>query len=72
MMFSMWLTEDVVARRADHLIDAKSLRAVLSKCALCGEESEGRRDEHLLFECTAASVVKLRKEVEAAVSQRRR
>ena len=24
MMFSMWLTEDVVAKRADHLTDAES------------------------------------------------
>ena len=62
---SMWLTEDVVAKRADHLTDAE--RAVVSKCALCGEEAKGRRNEHLLFECTAASVVKLREEVEAVV-----
>ena len=32
----------------------------LAKCALCGEEAKGRRNEHLLFECTAASVVELR------------
>ena len=68
MMFSMWLTEDVVARRADHLTDAE--RTVMSKCALCGEEAKGRRNEHLLFECTAASVVKLRKEVEVAVEKK--
>ena len=64
----MWLTEDVVARRADHLTDAE--RTVMSKCALCGEEAKGRRNEHLLFECTAASVVKLRKEVEVAVEKK--
>ena len=58
VVFSMWLTEDVVARRADHLTDAE--RTVMSKCALCGEEAKGRRDGHLLFECTAASVVELR------------
>ena len=68
MMFSMWLTEDVVARRADHLTDAE--RIVVSKCALCGKEAKGRRNEHLLFECTAASVVKLRMEAEKAVEKK--
>ena len=68
MMFSMWLTEDVVARRADHLTDAE--RTVMSECALCGKEAKGRRNEHLLFECTAASVVEMRKEVEAAVEKK--
>ena len=68
MMFSMWLAEDVVARRADHLTDEE--RTVLSRCALCGEEEKGRRNEHLLFECTAASVVKLRRDVEAAVEKK--
>ena len=68
MMFSMWLTEGVVARRMDHMTDAE--RTVLSKCALCGEEAKGRRIEHLLFECTAVSVVKLRKEMEAAVEKK--
>ena len=68
MMFSMWLTEDVVARRADHLTDAE--RTVVAKCALCGEEARGRRNEHLLFECTAPSVVRLRQEVEAAVEKK--
>ena len=38
---------------------------------LCVEkEAKGRRNEHLLFECTAASVVELRKEVEAAVEKK--
>ena len=50
MMFSMWLTEDVVARWADHLTDAE--RTGMSRCAMCGEEAKGRRNEHLLFECT--------------------
>jgi hypothetical protein len=68
MMFSKWLTEDVVARRADHLTDAE--RTVVAKCALCGEEARGRRNEHLLFECTAPSVVELRQEVEAAVEKK--
>ena len=68
MMFSMWLTEDVVARRADHLTDAE--RIVMSKCALCGKEAKGRRNEHLLFECTAPGVVELRKEVEEAVEKK--
>ena len=68
MMFSMWLTEDVVARRMDHMTDAEI--TVLSECALCGEEAKGRRNEHLLFECAAGSVVKLRKEVEAAVEKK--
>ena len=53
MMFSMWLTEDVMAKRADHLTDAE--RTVVSRCALCGEEAKGRRNEHLLSECTSAS-----------------
>ena len=43
MMFSMWLTEDVVAKRADHLTDAE--RTVVAKCALCGEEAKGRRNQ---------------------------
>ena len=67
-MFSMWLAEDVVARKADHLTDAE--RTVLSKCALCAGGANGRRDAHLLFECTAASVVKLREEVGAAVEEK--
>ena len=36
-------------------------REVMSKCALCGEHATSRRNEHVLFECTAASVVKLRR-----------
>ena len=40
MMFSMWLTEDVVAKRADHLTDAK--RTVMAKCALCGQGRKQR------------------------------
>ena len=67
-VFSVWLTEDVVARRMDHMTDAE--RMVLSKCALCGEVAKGRGNESLLFECTAESVVKLRKEVEAAVEKK--
>ena len=59
MMFPMWLTEDVVVRRMYHMTEAE--RTVLSKCALCGEVAKGRRNEHLLFECTAASVMELRK-----------
>ena len=58
----------MVATRADHLTDAE--RTVVAKCALCGEGARGRRNEHLLFECTAPSVVKLRKEVEAAVEKK--
>ena len=68
MMFSVWLTEDVMAKRTDHLTDAE--RTVVSRCALCGEEAKGRRNEHLLFECTSANVVKLRKGVEAAVEKK--
>ena len=68
MMFSMWLTEDLVARRADHLTDAE--RTVVTKCALCEEEARCRRNEHPLFECTAPSVVRLRQEVEAAVEKK--
>ena len=45
-------------------------RTLLSKCALCGEMAKGRRNEHLLFECTTASVVKLRTEVEAAMEMK--
>ena len=33
-------------------------------------KAKGRRNKHLLFECTAASVVKLRREVEAAVEKK--
>ena len=45
-------------------------RGQCCRCALCGEEAKGRRNEHLLFECTAASVVKLRREMEAAVEKK--
>ena len=37
---------------------------------LCGQCAAGRRNEHLLFECTAHSVVALRKEVEATVEKK--
>ena len=43
MMFLMWLTKDVVVKRAAHLTDAE--RAVVAKCTLCGEDAEGRRNE---------------------------
>ena len=68
LMSSMWLKENVVAKRADRLTDAE--RTVMSKCALCGEESKGRRNEHLLFECTTTRVVKLREEAEAAAEKK--
>ena len=55
---SMWLTKDVVARRANHLTGVE--RAGVPKCALCGEGAKGMRDKHLLFGCTAISVVELR------------
>ena len=57
-----------MARRADHLTDAE--RTVVAKCALCEEEASGRRNEHLLFECTTPSVARLRQEVEAAVEKK--
>ena len=38
VLYELWLTGDVVARRADHLTDAE--RTVLSKCALCGGEQK--------------------------------
>ena len=71
MMSSMWLTEDVVARRMDHNVMTAAERTLLSKCALCGQvHGEGQGEyEHLLFECTSVSVVKLRKELEAAVEE---
>ena len=43
---------------------------MMSKCALCGKEAKGRRNEHLLLERIASSVVKLREEVKAAVEKR--
>ena len=43
MMFSMWLTEGVTMRRKEQLTEAE--KAVLSKCALCGEQAKGRRNE---------------------------
>ena len=61
-VLSMRLTEHVVARRAEG--------TVMSECALCDEEAKCRRNEHLLFECTSTSVVKLRKEVEAAAEKK--
>ena len=51
MMFSMWLTEDVVAKRADHLTNAE--RTMMSKCALCGEEARGRRNTRPKMSCRA-------------------
>ena len=42
MVFSMWLTEDVMARRMDHMTDAERTVRMLSKCALCGEVAKGR------------------------------
>ena len=39
-------------------------------CALCGEEAVGRRNEYLLFECTATSVVKARRDVEATMEKK--
>ena len=68
MMFSMWLTEDVQVNRATKLTEAE--KGVLSKCALCGQCAAGRRNEHLLFKCTDARVVEVRKEVEAAVERK--
>ena len=44
-------------------------KGVLSKCALCGQCAAGRGDEHLLFKCTNARVVEVRREVEAAVEK---
>ena len=68
MMFSMWLTEDVQVNRATKLTEAE--KGVLSKCALCGQCAAGRRNEHLLFKCTDARVVEVRREVEAAVERK--
>ena len=50
MMFSMWLDEDVQVNRATKLTEAE--KGVLSKCALSGQKAAGKRNEHLLFECT--------------------
>ena len=58
----------MVAKRADRLTDAE--RVVMSKCALCEKVAEGRRNGHLLFECTAPRVVDFREEVEAAVEKK--
>ena len=68
MMFSMWLTEDVQVNRATKLTEAE--KGVLSKCALCGQCAGGRRNEHLLFKCTDARVVEVRKEAEAAIERK--
>ena len=57
MMFSMWMTEGVQVDRATKLTEAE--KGVLSKCALCGQSAAGRRNEHLLFECTDDRVVKV-------------
>ena len=64
----MWLTADVQVNRATKLTEAE--KGVLSKCALCGQCAAGRRNEHLLFKCTDARVVEVRKEVEAAVERK--
>ena len=68
MMFSMWLTEDVQVNRATKLTEAE--KGVLSKCALYGQCAAGRRNEHLLFKCTDARVVEVRREMEAAVERK--
>ena len=34
------------------------------------EEAKGRRNEHLLFECTAPNVMKMREELEAAMEKK--
>ena len=67
MMFSMWLTENVQVGRVQRLSEGE--KALLSKCALCGEQATGRRNEHLLFHCTEGRVVELSKEVEKAVEK---
>ena len=41
----------------------------MAKCALCDEHALGRRDEHLLFECTDQRVVEVRKQVEGVVRE---
>ena len=41
----------------------------MSKCALCGQRVVDRGNEHLLFKCTDAKMVEVRKEVEAAVER---
>ena len=58
----------MVAKRTDRLTDAE--RMVMPRCALCGEEAKGRGNEHLLFECIVASLVKLREGVEAAAEKK--
>ena len=70
MMFSTWLREDAQVNRATKLTEAE--KGVMSKlkCALCGQSAASRRNEHLLFECTDARVVEVRKEVEAAVERK--
>ena len=70
MMFSMWLTEDdiVQVNRATKLTEAA--KDVLSYCALCGQFAVGRRNERLLFKCTDARVVEVRKEAEAAIERK--
>ena len=67
MMFSMWMTEGVQVDRATKLTEAE--KGVLSKCALCGQSAAGRRNEHLLFECTDDRVVKVGGGVESAVER---
>ena len=45
-------------------------KGALSKCALCGQCAAGRRNEHLLFKCTDARVVEVRRVMEAAVERK--
>ena len=52
MWFSMWLTSNVEARRArkqGHLSEEEL--KVIGKCAMCSEQAEGKRNEHL---CSSA------------------
>ena len=65
--FNMWLTSDVEAKgaRGQSHFSEEELK-VVGKCAMCGEEAEGERNEHLLFKCEAEAAVEVREQVQAA------
>ena len=65
---SMWLAEDVVARRVHGPHDICRENSAIKVCTVWGG-GEGQGGEHLLFECTAVGAVELKEVVGAAVGE---
>ena len=69
MMFSMIVADRGCGGTQDGSHDRGREIGAVEVCTVWGV-AKGRRDEHLLFECIAASVVELREGVEAAVEKK--